>query len=161
MQYVNYVIVFLSVLLVGGCTGPRSSTELRSSTVANHQGADVALNALALLNSPYRYGGAHPSTGFDCSGLVFYVFQPQTATPIPRQSGEQARLGRAIALNQLEAGDLVFFNTLGKANSHVGIYIGDGNFINAPSSGGHVRIDSLHNPYFKQRFTAARRFFEL
>lgn len=159
MLYVNYVIIIVSTALLTSCMSPRLNTVNTDPTLADHQRSNIVMNAMALLNSPYRYGGAHPNTGFDCSGLVLYILQAQTSSPVPRQSSEQAQLGRAISKDELQAGDLVFFNTLGKAYSHVGIYIGDGNFINAPSSGGHVRIDSLYSPYFAPRFTAARSLF--
>lgn len=115
--------------------------------------------ALGLMGSPYRYGGSEPSRGFDCSGLVNYVFQQAAGARLPRSAAEQAAATRRISRSQLREGDLVFFNTLGRPNSHVGIYIGDGRFVNAPSSGGHVRIDSLTNPYFSKRFDSARSLF--
>lgn len=115
--------------------------------------------AMSLMGSPYRAGGSHPSRGFDCSGLVNYVFRSVAGAPLPRTADSQAKVSRAIRRKDLREGDLVFFNTLGRPNSHVGIYIGDGRFVNAPSSGGRVRIDSLHNPYFAKRFESARTLF--
>lgn len=115
--------------------------------------------ALSLMGSPYRAGGNHPSRGFDCSGLVNYVFASAAGTRLPRTADSQAGVSRPIARRELRAGDLVFFNTLGRPNSHVGIYIGDGRFVNAPSSGGRVRIDTLDNPYFAKRFESARTLF--
>ncbi len=115
--------------------------------------------ALGLTGSPYRYGGTDPIGGFDCSGLVNYVFNQAAGTAVPRTTGDQANASRRISRSALREGDLVFFNTLGRANSHVGIYIGNGRFVNAPSSGGYVRIDTLDNPYFSKRFTSARTLF--
>ncbi|AYR21929.1 C40 family peptidase [Alcaligenes faecalis] len=120
----------------------------------------VVLSALSLLDTPYRYGGRKPSTGFDCSGLVHYVFSQESSSPVPRRTSDQARAARGVSRSELRPGDLVFFNTLGAPNSHVGIYIGKQQFINAPSSGGRVRIDSLDNPYFAKRFETARTFFD-
>lgn len=117
------------------------------------------MTALGLLDTPYRYGGANPSQGFDCSGLVGYVFDAATAHALPRSTADIARVSRPVDKKQLKAGDLVFFNTLNRPNSHMGIYLGDGNFINAPSSGGRVRIDSLHNPWFANRLDSARTLF--
>lgn len=117
------------------------------------------MTALGLMGSPYRYGGTDPISGFDCSGLVNYVFLQATGARLPRTSSHQAGAARRVSRRDLRAGDLVFFNTLGRPNSHVGIYIGDGRFINAPSSGGRVRIDTLDNPYFAKRFDAARTLF--
>ena len=120
----------------------------------------MVLSALSLLDTPYRYGGREPSTGFDCSGLVQYVFNQESSSPVPRRTSDQASASRRVSRSQLRPGDLVFFNTLGAPNSHVGIYIGKQQFINAPSSGGRVRIDSLDNPYFAKRFETARTFFD-
>ncbi|HLU78255.1 MAG TPA: C40 family peptidase [Burkholderiaceae bacterium] len=116
------------------------------------------MTALGLMGSPYRYGGQDPR-GFDCSGLVNYVFRMAAGAALPRSADEQAAASRYISRRELREGDLVFFNTLGRPNSHVGIYIGDGRFVNAPSSGGRVRVDSLNNPYFAKRFNSARTLF--
>ncbi|MDS1141097.1 C40 family peptidase [Pusillimonas sp. SM2304] len=123
------------------------------------QRGDVVLTALGLLETRYRYGGAVPDTGFDCSGLVAYVFGRAASQPLPHNTAAIARLSRPIATQRLEAGDFVFFNTLNRSFSHMGIYIGDGRFVNAPSTGGRVRIDSMDNPYFAQRFESARTLF--
>ncbi len=115
--------------------------------------------AMSMLGINYKYGGASPDQGFDCSGLVAYATEVGAQVSLPRSTGQIARASRPVARRSLQAGDLVFFNTLRKPNSHVGIYLGDGQFINAPSSGGQVRIDSLANPYFAKRFDGARTFF--
>ena len=117
------------------------------------------MTALGLIGSPYRYGGTSPESGFDCSGLVNYVFRTAAGANVPRDTRSQASVSRRVARRNLKEGDLVFFNTLGRRNSHVGIYIGDGRFINAPSSGGQVRIDSMDSPYFSKRFDSARTLF--
>lgn len=156
----RYVIIFFLSLLVTGCAQRPEYNYQGLPSLNDEQRSAVVIGALALMDSPYQYAGAHPSTGFDCSGLVYYVFAQHTPLTLPRNSSEQAQLGKKIRITQLQAGDLVFFNTLGNAASHVGIYIGQGQFVNAPSSGGKVRIDSLENPYFKQRFSSASRLFE-
>ncbi len=115
--------------------------------------------AMALLESQYTYGGMHPMQGFDCSGLVAYVFNNAASQPLPHNTAQIARLSRPVARRELKAGDLVFFNTLNRPFSHMGIYIGDQRFVNAPSSGGRVRIDTLANPYFAKRFESARTLF--
>ena len=117
------------------------------------------MTALGLIGAPYRYGGTDPRQGFDCSGLVNYVFRKAAGAAVPRDTAGQAAASRKISTRNLEIGDLVFFNTLGRSNSHVGIYIGDRRFVNAPSSGGIVRIDTLDSPYFSRRFTSARSLF--
>lgn len=147
--------------LIAGCAGPGpgGGASGRLLQLAPEQRQEVVMTALGLMGSPYRYGGNHPASGFDCSGLVNYVFHTAAGAPLPRTSGKQADVARRVSRRQLREGDLVFFNTLGRPNSHVGIYIGDGRFVNAPSSGGHVRIDRLDNPYFSRRFDSARTLF--
>ncbi|HUH60870.1 MAG TPA: C40 family peptidase [Candidimonas sp.] len=117
------------------------------------------MTAMALLESHYKYGGTHPLHGFDCSGLVAYVFNNAASQPLPHNTAQIAKLSRPVARHELKAGDFVFFNTLNRPFSHMGIYIGDQQFINAPSTGGRVRIDTLANPYFAERFESARTLF--
>jgi len=121
---------------------------------------DVVVRALTLINTPYRYGGDSPEVGFDCSGLVRYVFQSVGATLLPRRSEDIGKLGAPITRAQLAPGDLVFFNTLSRAYSHVAIYIGDGRFLHAPARGGRVRIEALDDRYWRARFDGARRFID-
>ncbi len=113
--------------------------------------------ALSYLGVPYRLGGASPRTGFDCSGLVTHVFRQTFGLSLPRTAQEIARNGAAIARGELLPGDLVFFNTRGFLNSHVGIYLGDSKFVHAPNSRGRVRIDDMDNSYYRTRFNGARR----
>lgn len=119
--------------------------------------SDLVVNALSFLGVRYHYGGDTARTGFDCSGFVRYVYQETLGTALPRNAASQSRVGEKIAENQLRPGDLVFFNTLRRAFSHVGIYIGNGEFIHAPRSGQSVRIESLDSPYWSKRFDGARR----
>ena len=123
--------------------------------------SDIVVRALTLIDTPYRYGGSSPSAGFDCSGLVRYVFQSVGAQQLPRRSEEIGKLGEAIARSQLEPGDLVFFNTLARAYSHVAIYIGEGRFLHAPARGGRVRIEGLDDRYWQARFDGARRLIDV
>ena len=120
---------------------------------AAHRAAD---NALSLLNAPYRAGGTRPSTGFDCSGLVQYSYG-QAGLSLPRTTEQQRRASKPIRLADLRRGDLVFFDQEGKKNSHVGIYVGNGRFVHAPSSGKRVRSDTLNAPYWKKHISEARR----
>ena len=120
--------------------------------------SDIVVRALTLIDTPYRYGGSTPAAGFDCSGLVRYVFQSVGAPQLPRRSEEMGKLGEPVTRAQLEPGDLVFFNTLARAYSHVAIYIGDGRFLHAPARGGRVRIEALDDRYWRARFDGARRF---
>jgi cell wall-associated NlpC family hydrolase len=105
----------------------------------------------------YRYGGNSPDTGFDCSGLVTHVFEQAWGVAVPRGTEAQSTVGRPVKLRELAPGDLVFYDTRGRPYSHVGIYLGDGNFVHAPRPGQRVRIESVNNPYWRTRFNGARR----
>lgn len=111
--------------------------------------------ALKMVGKPYRYGGAAPS-GFDCSGLVYFSYR-QAGLELPHNTDRQREISRPIRRASVRRGDLVFFDLEGKKNSHVGIYLGDGRFVHAPSSGKHVRTDRLDAPYWKKHFSEARR----
>lgn len=119
--------------------------------------SDIVVRALTLLDTPYRYGGSTPASGFDCSGLVRYVYEAVAGRLLPRRAEEMGKLGETITRSQLEPGDLVFFNTLARAYSHVAIYIGDGRFLHAPARSGRVRIEALDDRYWRARFNGARR----
>lgn len=134
--------------------GPVESAAERAASI----GSDVVFRALAMLGVPYHYGGDNVLQGFDCSGLVHRVFADLLNIDLPHRSDQLGRQGRPVARDELEAGDLLFFNTRGKhANSHVAIYIGDGRFVHAPGRGTMVRIDELDEPYWQRRFNGARR----
>jgi len=124
------------------------------------QREEAVARAMLAINAPYRYGGNTLETGFDCSGLVQYVFSGVSAGRLlPRSTIQWARASQPIDESHLQRGDLVFFNTLGAAFSHMGIYIGGREFVHSPSSGKGVRIDSLDKPYFLTRFNGARTVF--
>ncbi len=136
----------------------RAEKTLRSfSDKAKDSVADITSYALSLIGVDYRFGGNTPDQGLDCSGLIRYVFQQATGISLPRSAREQARVGESIKLNDLQPGDLVFFNTRRFQFSHVGLYIGDNRFIHAPSSGGSVEVTSLDNRYWQKAFNGARR----
>ena len=117
----------------------------------------VLMRALGLVGTPYRYGGNTPQSGFDCSGLVTYVFRDMLALNLPRTSRELAAMqGPKIEPQRLAAGDLVFFGNKGNV-WHVGIYVGEGRFVHAPSTGGTVRLDQLDGPYWREHYTGAKR----
>lgn len=118
--------------------------------------AEVVVRALGLVDAPYRYGGRTPA-GFDCSGFVGYIFGESTGVSLPRRSEEIGRVGESLKVRELVPGDLVFFNTLGRLYSHVGIYIGEGQFVHAPARRGRVRVDRLADPYWTARYNGARR----
>ena len=114
--------------------------------------------ALSTLGIKYKWGGNTPEEGMDCSGLVKYAYEKVPIDELPRTSQEMAKMGRPVPKNKLKAGDLVFFNTIGRRrNSHVGIYIGKGKFINAPATGKNIRVDNLESGYYAKRYNGARR----
>lgn len=121
--------------------------------------ADLVLAAMHFLDVPYRRGGNDAGEGFDCSGFTRHVFGLSLGLVLPRRADEQASAQGLVSVerSELQSGDLVFFNTLQRSFSHVGIYIGEGKFIHAPRSGAQVRIEDMRFAYWAQRFTGARR----
>jgi cell wall-associated NlpC family hydrolase len=126
---------------------------------ADGRNEDVVLFALGLVETGYRFGGKNPEAGLDCSGMVSYVFDKAAGIKLAGSAADIARLGRPVPAGELAPGDLVFFNIEHRPYSHVGIYIGDGRFVHAPSAGGKVRTDSLRNGWFAARFEEARSYF--
>ncbi len=124
------------------------------------QREQIVLSAFSLLDTGYRFGGRNPEAGLDCSGMVSFVVEQVSGQRLPHNAAKIAARTRPIPREALEAGDLVFFNTQGKAHSHMGIYIGDGRFIHAPSSRGKVRVELMDNRYFATRFDGARTLLE-
>lgn len=122
---------------------------------------DVLMHAASLIGTRYRFGGNHPDQGFDCSGFTSWVFSEAAGIALPRTAREQYReAGRPIDRESLQTGDLVFFLQSGRSVDHVGIYVGEGRFVHAPSRGGRVRIDPLSNPHWQRSFRGARRIFD-
>ncbi|MBP9713540.1 MAG: C40 family peptidase [Sterolibacterium sp.] len=120
-------------------------------------GANLAVDhALGLIGIRYRRGGSSPETGFDCSGFVDHVFKSIGAI-LPRTSREMSHSGEKVLKDDLQPGDLVFFNTMRRAFSHVGIYLGNHQFVHSPASGGEVRIDDMREKYWGKRYNGARR----
>lgn len=113
--------------------------------------------AMGFLGVPYRRGGSSADTGFDCSGFVRTIFEQAKGLALPRRANEQAAATEVIDKKDLQPGDLVFFNTMRRAFSHVGIYVGDGKFIHAPRSGAQVRVEDMSGSYWQRRFNGARR----
>lgn len=146
----------LGVLIAGCATPQRVPTADAGSTRPTAQLADdAASHALRMLGKPYRYGGASPS-GFDCSGLVQYSYR-KAGLALPHNTDRQRSVSRAIKLAELRRGDLLFFNQEGKKYGHVGLYVGGGKFVHAPSSGKSVRSDRLDSPYWRKHLSEARR----
>jgi len=118
---------------------------------------DISIAAVGLVGVPYRYGGNNPNGGFDCSGLIAYVYNKSANIKLPRTIQEMSNRGRSVDSGPPAPGDLVFFNTTGAKYSHAGIYVGQGRFVHAPSAGGTVRLEYITTPYWAARFTEARR----
>lgn len=119
--------------------------------------SQLVVHAMGFLGVPYRLGGQQFDEGVDCSGFVRLIFQDSAGVQLPRVAREQAEHTTTIDTEALRPGDLVFFNTLNRPFSHVGIYVGQGRFIHSPRSGAAVRLEDMHKPYWLSRFEGARR----
>jgi cell wall-associated NlpC family hydrolase len=119
--------------------------------------SDLVVTAIGFLGVPYRRGGNTAETGFDCSGFVRAMYNQTLGHLLPRRAEEQAAATEKIDRNDLQPGDLVFFNTMRRAFSHVGIYVGEGKFIHSPRTGAQVRVEDMNGSYWKRRFDGARR----
>lgn len=119
--------------------------------------SDLVMNAMGFLGVPYRRGGSTIETGFDCSGFVRAMFEQTIGHLLPRRADEQAAATQTIERSDLKPGDLVFFNTMRKAFSHVGIYVGNHKFIHSPKPGAEVRVEDMRVAYWDHRFNGARR----
>lgn len=119
--------------------------------------SELVVNAMALLGVPYKRGGNSFETGFDCSGFVRTIYEQTAGLLLPRRAEQQAAVTQKIEQNDLQPGDLVFFNTMRRAFSHVGIYVGNGKFIHSPKPGAEVRVEDMGLAYWAHRFDGARR----
>jgi cell wall-associated NlpC family hydrolase len=176
-SFARFSATFLLCWVLSGCSGLQTSTETNRNTSSNNwsttlaeQGVSIdpvllaqasnhpfSRQALDQLGIKYRYGGASPKAGFDCSGLVYFSAIESSGIKLPRRSVDQARLGRSVKKEELVLGDLVFFNTRGSKYSHVGIYLGDNLFVHAPSRNGVVTVVNMTQSYWAKRYNGARR----
>jgi cell wall-associated NlpC family hydrolase len=156
--------VILAAALLGGCstTPPRygvtpyySGVEL-PSRVSPEQSTDVTIYAMGLVGTPYRYGGNTPDSGFDCSGLIGHVYRTRAGVQPPRTVALLQDWGQSVPNNNVRTGDLVLFAARDQA-THAGIYVGNGRFVHAPSTGGVVRLDRLDSSYWSRQQIAFRR----
>jgi cell wall-associated NlpC family hydrolase len=122
-----------------------------------HKASELVVNAMTFLGVPYKRGGVSLETGFDCSGFVRAMYQQTAGLLLPRSAAQQAAATEKIEKGDLQPGDLVFFNTMRRTFSHVGIYVGNGKFIHSPKPGAEVRVDDLGLAYWTRRFDGARR----
>ncbi|CAD5377275.1 Cell wall-associated hydrolases (invasion-associated proteins) [Pseudomonas sp. OF001] len=149
------------VLLLAACSSqaPLPPSAGSSLPPVSAEAEDVLIRAIGLVGTPYRWGGNTPEGGFDCSGLIGYVYRDAAGLQLPRTTREMSALRvPRVPRQQLRSGDLVFFATSGGGRvSHAGIYVGEGRFVHAPSTGGTVRLDSLSNGYWQKSYLDARR----
>jgi len=151
-----WAALWLASALLVGCAsppapGPASNLPPLSSEAAN----DISIHALGLVGTPYRYGGNTPDSGFDCSGLIGYVYRSEVGRAPPRTVAALSGFGQPVAPSELRAGDLVLFG--GGRPTHAGIYVGNRRFVHAPSTGGEVRLDSLDGVYWSRQALQVRR----
>ena len=123
--------------------------------------SELVLTAMGFLGVPYRRGGNNAESGFDCSGFVKAMYEKTAGLVLPRRAEQQAAATSKIDKNELQPGDLVFFNTMKRAFSHVGIYVGEGKFIHSPKPGAQVRVEDMGQSYWQRRFDGARRVLSL
>lgn len=176
LRHYPALLLTAAIALLAGCasgprTGPSAQPDVEASSPVPMQvprtGApvpldlradDVLMQAMGLIGTPYRFGGTTPERGFDCSGFTTYVFRESVQLALPRTAQDQFnQAGSAIAKTELVAGDLVFFRQNRRRVDHVGIYVGEGRFVHAPSSGGRVRIDALSSPHWTRSYAGAKR----
>lgn len=150
----RFLLVGLLAAFLVACGSPAPR---QAPAGAAHAANAVLFRAIALVGTPYRYGGNTPEGGFDCSGLVGYVFRDAAGIELPRTSAEMAKAGsRRLGAGDLRSGDLVFFAG-GTSISHVGIYVGEGRFVHAPNRGGTVRLDHLDGDWWREHFAYGKR----
>lgn len=138
----------------GSASAPRPGAPVQRAAPEH---SEMLFRVLSSIGVDYKYGGSSHSTGFDCSGLVAHVFREGYGVALPRNTYGQSQAGRPVSAEDLQPGDLVFYNTLDRPFSHVGIYLGDGRFIHAPKTGAAVRIENLKSTYWSTRWNGARR----
>jgi len=150
---INQVTDQLSQQIANQFSGPLQTAR---STFGG-KASELVIQAMGLLGVPYKRGGMSEEKGFDCSGFVRHMFEKSVGLVLPRRAEEQAKVTEEINRSELKPGDLVFFNTMKRTFSHVGIYVGDGKFIHAPRPGKAVRVDDMREAYWQKRFNGARR----
>lgn len=152
------LLAFCLLCFVQVATADDSPSQGGLATASGNKVATLLEKGLGFLGVRYRMGGNGPDAGgFDCSGLVRKVFGEALGLNLPRTAAEMAHMGEKVASRDLKPGDLVFFNTMRRTFSHVGIYLGDNKFLHSPSSGSAVRVEDMNESYWHSRFTGGRR----
>ena len=162
----------LVTLAVAGCSTaptkkkiakakPKRKPIVLSSIKADGASREILMYTMGLLDVDYRFGGNNPEAGLDCSGMVVYIYKNAVGLSLPRTAAEIAEVSTPVSRSQLRVGDLVFFNTLGRSYSHMGLYIGDNKFVHAPRTNSTIRTELLTTPYFASRFEGGRTLFAL
>jgi len=163
-QWLFRLLPVVACALIVGCAGParkgprtvqQQPAAVNSTPITDEQSNSIAIHALGLVGTPYRYGGNTPDGGFDCSGLIGYVYLNSVGQSPPRTVARMSAFGRPVDMSDLRTGDLVLFGS--STPSHAGIYVGGGRFVHAPSTGGEVRLDRLDGVYWSRQPTQARR----
>ncbi len=172
VKSIRICIFTFIILVLGACASNPEQTNRSKQPIVTGLGADeellptslkstandVLFQAISLVGTPYKYGGNSPATGFDCSGLINYVFLNSAGIKLPRSTRELIEIDAPEIKNEnLYPGDLVYFNTLGGRVSHIGIYVGERRFVHAPSSGGTVRMDNIDDDYWQKHYVDAKR----
>jgi murein DD-endopeptidase len=148
-------ILLTMMALLAGCANSPEIPQQTTVRASNEVASKAVVYAREMMGKPYRYAGDTPK-GFDCSGLVKYSYG-RAGISLPRDTRAQRRMSVLVSMRSLREGDLLFFDQEGKKTSHVGLYLGNGRFIHAPSSGGKVRTDSLNAEFWKKHLVEARR----
>jgi cell wall-associated NlpC family hydrolase len=161
-QWVRRLLPLVACALIVGCAGPSGQrprqgqpATIPSTPLTDEQSNSIAIHALGLVGTPYRYGGNTPDGGFDCSGLIGYVYVHSVGQVPPRTVARMSGFGQPVAMSELRTGDLVLFGS--STPTHAGIYVGGGRFVHAPSTGGEVRLDKLDGVYWSRQPQQARR----
>ncbi len=161
-KILSYLVLATAVALTGSAAqaaeqyrdeAPQQSFLERYTNAAQ----DVILQGLKLVGVNYRRGGNDEDSGLDCSGFVRLVFKDTVGMLLPRSAREMSEVGQRVEASELKPGDLVFFNTMQRAFSHVGIYLGDNHFLHSPKPGAEVRVESMQSSYWIKRYNGARR----
>ena len=155
MRRVLPILALTATLLIAGCGSTPPSRGPAYRALSAEQSSDIAIHALGLVGTPYRYGGNTPESGFDCSGLIGYVYKSRAGVAPPRTVAQLSGFGQPVSTRELRTGDLVIFGS-GRP-FHAGIYVGEGRFVHAPSTGGTVRLDRLDNRYWARQPVRYRR----